>query len=84
VALNRAIAIGQAQGAEAGLKALEKIRGADLLEDYPFFWAAYGDFHFTLGSFELAEKSLRKGLRCARGEAERRYFEAKIRRAKSV
>jgi RNA polymerase sigma factor (sigma-70 family) len=84
VALNRAIAIGQAQSAEAGLKALEKIRGADLLEDYPFFWAAYGDFHFTLGNFELAEKSLRKGLRCARGEAERRYFEAKIRRAKSV
>jgi RNA polymerase sigma factor (sigma-70 family) len=84
IALNRAIAIGQAQSPDAGLKALEKIRGADRLESYPFFWAAYGDFHFTLGSFEKAEKSLRKGLRCARSEAERRYFEGRIRRAKSA
>lgn len=84
VALNRAIAIGQARGPQAGLEALEKIRGAIMLEDYPFFWAAYGDFYFTLGSFKMAERSLRKGLHCARGEAERRYFEAKIRRAKEV
>jgi RNA polymerase sigma factor (sigma-70 family) len=82
VALNRAIAIGQAQSAEAGLKALEKIGRTDRLENYPFFWAAYGDFYFTLGRFEMAEKSLRKGLRSARSEAERRHFEAKISRAK--
>lgn len=84
VALNRALAIGQARGAHAGLEALEKIRGADMLEEYPFFWAAYGDFHFTLGNREKATRFLRKGLRCARGGAERKYFEAKIRRAESA
>lgn len=81
IALNRAIAIGQVQGASSGLEALERIRGAELLEDYPFFWAAYADFHLTLENFAKAKKFLRQGLRCARGEAERKYFEAKLLRA---
>jgi RNA polymerase sigma-70 factor (ECF subfamily) len=84
VALNRAIAIGQSRGPDAGLQALEKITRADMLENYPFLWAAYADFHSTLGNFPTAHKFLQKGLRCARGEAERKYFENKIRQAKTA
>ncbi len=42
VALNRAIAVGQAQGPEKGLVELEKIPDLPKLKDYPFYPAAQG------------------------------------------
>ena len=43
VALNRAIAIAQRDGAERGIEALNAIRDHDLLSRYPFYPAALGE-----------------------------------------
>ena len=43
VALNRAIAIAQNEGAERGLEEIHAIAGAERMLDYPFYHAALGE-----------------------------------------
>jgi predicted RNA polymerase sigma factor len=49
VALNRAVAVGNARGPEEGLAELSEIRDAAALKDYPFYPAAQGEFHRLAG-----------------------------------
>ena len=49
VALNRAVAFGNALGPEAGLAELRKIPDPSKLKDYPFYPAAQGEFHSLAG-----------------------------------
>jgi RNA polymerase sigma-70 factor (ECF subfamily) len=78
VELNRAIAIAQRSGPEAGLVALRKIAGRERLRRYPFYPAALGELQLRLGRARAAREEfvLARGL--ARSPGERRFFDRRI------
>ena len=78
VALNRAIAIGQADGPEHGLAALAAIPSAEKLASYPFFPAAQGEFHRLAGRADAARVCFERALQLARNPAEAEFLERKI------
>lgn len=79
VALNRAVAIGKAQGPKAGLNALEEIAAKPGLEDYRPFHIAHA---LTLSESKMpeqAQRAFRKALDCPGNDAESDYIENQIR-----
>jgi RNA polymerase sigma-70 factor (ECF subfamily) len=78
VALNRAIAIAQHEGSEAGLAAIRTIADADRLARYPFFHASIGDLELRRGNAERAAIHFRTALQVARNDGERRFLEHRI------
>jgi RNA polymerase sigma factor (sigma-70 family) len=78
VALNRAIAIGQCDGAECGLRELRVIPDSERLAKYPFYHAAFGEFELQNGQTENAMGHFEIALKLARNQMERRFFENRI------
>jgi RNA polymerase sigma factor (sigma-70 family) len=78
VALNRAIALGNALGAEEGLEELKKIPDPAKLKDYPFYPAAHGEFLLLVGRPTEAETYLLTAMKLARSPSEKDYFERKL------
>jgi predicted RNA polymerase sigma factor len=78
VALNRAIAIGQRDGAERGLAALAAISGAARLERYPFYAAAFAELELRRGNAGSAAAHFERALSLARNGAERRFLEKRL------
>ncbi len=84
VGLNRAIALGQRDGAEAGLAALRALEHPERLAHYPFYFAALGDFEARAGRPERAVVHFRAALGVARNPAERKFFEQRLAQEASV
>jgi RNA polymerase sigma-70 factor (ECF subfamily) len=80
VALNRAIALAERDGAERGLEALLAIADRERLAHYPFYEAALGEMQLRLGHHERAHAHFRAALSQARNTAERRFLEERVRR----
>jgi RNA polymerase sigma-70 factor (ECF subfamily) len=78
VALNRAIAIGQRDGAERGLSELHAISDVERLSRYPFYPAALGELELRRGNREAAGEHFRAALEMARNGAERRFLEKRL------
>jgi len=78
VALNRAIAIGQRDGAERGLAELRAIADRERLAGYPFYPAALGEFELRRGDLAAARAHFEAALAVARNDAERRFIEKRI------
>jgi len=78
VALNRAIAVGQRDGAERGLEELRTIAERDRLASYPFYPAAIAEFELRRGHREAARKQFRAALGVARNDAERHFLEKRL------
>jgi RNA polymerase sigma factor (sigma-70 family) len=78
VALNRAIAIGQRDGAARGLAELEAITDAGRLRSYPFFPAALGELELRLGRCDAARCHFQTALALARNDAERRFLQKRL------
>jgi RNA polymerase sigma factor (sigma-70 family) len=78
VALNRAIAVGQRDGAECGLQELRAISDSDRLAKYPFYHAAFAEFELQNGQAENAIGHFGTALKLARNPMERRFFENRI------
>jgi len=78
VALNRAIAIGERDGADRGLEELESIAGAERLASYPFHRAAMGELELRRGNPGRARAHFTAALGLARNAAERRFFERRL------
>jgi RNA polymerase sigma-70 factor, ECF subfamily len=74
VALNRAVAIAEARGPEAGLSAIE---GLDL-DGYHYLHAARADLLRRLGRAEEARSAYRRALELVRSDAERRFLERRL------
>ncbi|MBC7893087.1 MAG: sigma-70 family RNA polymerase sigma factor [Sphingobacteriaceae bacterium] len=77
VVLNRAVAVGEWQGAEAGLLALEPL--ADSLKIYHLFHAVRGEFFHRLKQPAVAREAWQMAHALAPSEAERRLLETRLR-----
>ncbi len=78
VALNHAIAIGAARGAEAGLTALDNLADEPELISYPYLPAARADFLRRLGRDDAAAEAYREALLLTGNEVEARYLRRRL------
>jgi RNA polymerase sigma-70 factor (ECF subfamily) len=76
VALNRAVALAEADGAEAGLEAIEPIAGE--LDGYHYLHAARGELLLRLGRSSAARQALVRALELVRSEPERRLLRRRL------
>ncbi len=74
VALNRAVAVGEARGADAGLREIEGLE----LEDYHYLHAARADFLRRLGREGEARAAYERALALVASDAERRFLERRL------
>jgi RNA polymerase sigma-70 factor (ECF subfamily) len=79
VALNRAIAVAQAEGSERGLEEIRTIKDQDRLADYPFYFAALGELELRSERREVARGQFRAAAALARNAMEREFFEQRAR-----
>jgi RNA polymerase sigma-70 factor (ECF subfamily) len=78
VDVNRAIAVGMARGAIAGLDELDAIPERELLKRYPYALAAYAELHASLGHVGEAHAYLQSALEQQPAGAQRRLLERKL------
>ncbi|QKW08115.1 sigma-70 family RNA polymerase sigma factor [Streptomyces sp. NA04227] len=78
VALNRAIAIGQALGPAAGLEALDELASEPKLAQYHYFAAARADFLRRLHRLDEALASYHEALSRTENAVEREFLEARL------
>src|SRR5262249_40600870 len=74
VELNRAVALAESQGPEAGLAALEELE----LDRYHYLHATRAELLRRLGRTEEARTSYRRALELVRSEQERRFLERRL------
>jgi RNA polymerase sigma-70 factor (ECF subfamily) len=79
VAMNRAIAIAERDGAESGLAELQGIAEAERLATYPFYRAALGELEARRGDNAAARTHFEAALELARSSTERRFLEERMR-----
>ena len=80
VALNRAVAVGEIEGASAGLAALEAVTG---LEGYHAYQAARADLLRRLGREEEAALAYRRAMELTGNRAERAYLEGRLKQLRA-
>jgi RNA polymerase sigma-70 factor (ECF subfamily) len=80
IELNRAIAIGQLEGAARGLQELRAIGDVERFANYPFYPAALGEFELRRGRLDAALKHFQTALARARNDAERRFLQKRVQR----
>ena len=78
VALNRAIAVGQREGADRGLNELCAIPNSKRLDKYPFYHAAFAEFELQNCQAENAIQHFELARKLARNPMEREFFENRI------
>ena len=74
VELNRAVAIGEAEGPAAGLAAIEGLQ----LDGYLYFHTTRADFLRRLDRRDEARESYLKALGLVHSDAERRFIEQRL------
>ena len=79
VALNRAIAVAERDGAEHGLEELHAIADRERLDGYPFYPAALGELELRRGNQAAAREQFAAALALARNPTERRFLEGRLR-----
>ena len=74
IALNRAVAIAETDGPEAGLEAIDGLQ----LEEYPYLHSTRADFLRRLGRDEEARSAYRKAIELSHGEPELRFLSSRL------
>jgi RNA polymerase sigma-70 factor (ECF subfamily) len=82
VALNRAIAIAQRDGAERGLEAIRAIPESQRLASYPFFPAAVAELELRTGNMDCARIHFEEAAALARNDMERRFLTTRASRCR--
>ena len=77
VRVNRAVAVGELQGAEAGLRALDGIDEATVAH-WHLYWSARADLLRRCGDNDAAAESYRRALSCPCNDADRRFLERRF------
>ncbi|MGH2894450.1 MAG: RNA polymerase sigma factor, partial [Solirubrobacteraceae bacterium] len=78
VALNRAVAIAMAQGAEAGLEVIAELEASGRLDGYHLLYATRADLLRRLGRWREAAVAYRQALELAGSDAERRFLSRRL------
>lgn len=78
IAMQRAIAIGRADGPKAGLRALVLVGGDGRLDDDPVLAAAIGQLQAQRGDVRAARTAYRRALELANTEPERSFLERRL------
>jgi predicted RNA polymerase sigma factor len=78
VALNRALAVAERDGIDAGRRELIALAGERKLSRYPFYWAARADLERRAGCYTAAREYYEQAIALARSPAERESFERRI------
>ncbi|WP_244857966.1 RNA polymerase sigma factor [Agromyces archimandritae] len=78
IALNRAIAVGMADGPERGLAELAALEAGGGLGAYHLLPAAQADFHRRAGDATAARRCYRRAIGLAPTAVERRYLEGRL------
>ena len=79
VALNRAVAVANVDGAEAGIKAVEAIRNRGDLGSYYLLYAVLGEFEAQLHNFQAAAGYFRKALELTDVKSEKSFLSKRLR-----
>jgi RNA polymerase sigma-70 factor (ECF subfamily) len=74
VALNRAVAVGNVQGAKAGLEAVAAIHKSKKLNSYYLLYAVLGEFELRLNHRHAAVEQFRKAFELAETKSERAFL----------
>ena len=77
--LNRAIAIAQVTGPDAGINAIQKIGALETLEDFHLLHATLGEFHRRAGRPEEARRCFNRAMECTVSPSERRLLQRRLR-----
>ncbi|WP_306213910.1 RNA polymerase sigma factor [Actinoplanes sp. RD1] len=75
VELNRAVAVGMAEGPERGLAVVDAVAGAAALQRYPHLPAVRGDLLMRLGRHDEAREAFTRAAALTRNAAERALFQ---------
>jgi RNA polymerase sigma factor (sigma-70 family) len=78
VALNRALAVAERDGVEAGRRELVAVAGDKKLARYPFYWAALADLQRRAGRPAEARASYERAIALSRGPAEQASYRRRI------
>ena len=73
VELNRAVAVSEAEGPQAGLELADRLTG---LDDYRYFHSSRGEMLRRLGRTQEAREAFGRAIALAPDDAERRLFSA--------
>ena len=76
VALNRAVAVAMAEGAEAGLHAMEDLAGP--LDQYPWFHSARGEMLRRVDRFDEAVGAYRQAIALTNNSNARAFLEGRL------
>jgi RNA polymerase sigma factor (sigma-70 family) len=79
IALNRAIALAEAEGADQGLKAIEAIEGKERLERYPYYFTGLGDLSRRVGRMEAARRHFLRASELVESQAEKLFLLERVR-----
>jgi len=79
IGLNRAVAVANVKGPQAGLEAIEAIEDRDGLDSYYLLYAVLGEFELQLDNFEAAANHLRKAIRLAGVKSEQALLSQRLR-----
>jgi len=74
VALNRAVAIANVRGPEAGLKAVRGVRDLSKLSSYYLLYAVLGELEMRSGNRQAAAEEFRKSFELAETKSERAFL----------
>jgi RNA polymerase sigma factor (sigma-70 family) len=78
VALNRAVAVAEVHGAQAGLDDLNKIPDLETLEDYHLLHAVRGEFEARMNHRDAAAAHFRKAMQLAEGKPEHEFLARRL------
>ena len=78
VALNRAVALAEVHGAEAGIKAVSAIRNRQSLDSYYLLYAVLGEFEARLNHSHAAATLFRKSLQLAEIKSEQVFLSKRL------
>jgi RNA polymerase sigma-70 factor, ECF subfamily len=78
VQLNRAIAVGMLQGAQAALNLLDELQGREQLKSYHLLYAARADFLKRLGKIDEAVTAYKKAISLVSQQAQKRFLEQQL------
>ena len=80
VALNRAVAVANVRGPEAGLQTLRAIRNREKLDSYYLFYAVFGELEMRLSNNAAAAEQFRKAFELAETKSERVFLLKRLQR----